>query len=310
MAEHWIDATQALEIAGDRIALCTRLHAGLIAARARTLTMDGEEAHGVAVPKSFWWATGHEALEQDWASGDFSTWIDREKQVLAFGVTFPLSGILEMVTFEQRAMIAHKLSVAGSPDWIPAKEARRLAYDRFHHNPMMAGTAIVEQARLGFVGARAVLAQGAIGGPTESDWKWEEREWDVPTWFWTEFTGADRSNQAWELGRFSGRGLAPDGTRWITLSGVHFHRASLNALDPNSAPVELSESNRGRKPKYDWPAAISACWGRIYRGEPPVSSQADVEKLLIDTLRVGDDEPGESTVRPYASQIWAEFSKP
>lgn len=310
MAEHWIEAAQALEISGDRISLCTRLHAGLIAARARTITVEGQTAHGATVPASFWWAKGHEALEQDWASGDFSTWIDREKQVFVFGVTFALSAVLEMMPFERRALIARELSVAGSPDWIPAKEARRLAYDKFRQNPMTAGTAIVEQARLGFVGARAVLAQGSMGGPNESDWTWEEREWDVPTWFWTEFTAADQSSQDWELGRFAGRGLAPDKTRWITLSGVHFHRGSLDALDPNSPSVEAPESNRGRKVKYDWPAAISTCWGRIYRGEPPVSNQADVEKLLIAILRVGDVEPGESTVRPYASQIWAEYSKP
>jgi len=259
---------------------------------------------------AFWWAKGHEALEQDWASGDFSTWIQSKQQLFAFGVTFPLSKILEMVAFEKRATISRKLSVAGSHEWIPAKEARRLAYDRFRHNPMTAGNAIVEQARLGFIGARAVLAQGATGSAAESNWKWEEREWDVPSWFWTDFMAADSSSQDWELGRFSGRGLAPNGTRWITLSSVHFHRASLDALDPNPAPVEAPESNRGRKPKYDWPAATNACWGSIYRGEPPVNSQSDVEKRLIEILRVGDDEPGESTVRPYASQIWAEFSKP
>lgn len=310
MAEHWIDAAEALEIAGDRISLCTRLYAGLIPARARTLTIDDKSADGATVPKSFWWAKGHAALEQDWASGDFSTAIDREKQVFAFGVTFSLSAVLEMVAFEDRALIARRLSAAGSGGWVSAKEARRLAYDRFRQNPMAAGSAIVEQARLGFISARAVLAQGAIGSDGEGGWKWEEREWDVPTWFWTGFTATNSSSQDWELGRFAGRGFAPDGTHWITLSGMHFHRASLNALDPNSQAIEAPESNRGRRPKYDWPAAVSTCWGRIFRGEPPVSSQSDVEKLLIAILRVGDDEPGESTVRPYASQIWAEYSKP
>lgn len=101
-----------------------------------------------------------------------------------------------------------------------------------------------------------------------------------------------------------------DGTRWITLSGVHFHRLSLASLGPAASQPDTPETNRGRKPKYDWPTAINTCWGRIYRGEPPVANQADVEKLLIDILRVGDDEPGESTVRPYARQIWAEHTKP
>ena len=131
MAEHWIEAAQALEISGDRICLCTRLHAGLIAARARSMTIEGQTAHNATVPASFWWAKGHEAAEQDWASGDFSTWIDREKQVFVFGVTLALSAVLEIVAFENRALIARKLSVAGSTEWILAKDARRLAYDRF-----------------------------------------------------------------------------------------------------------------------------------------------------------------------------------
>ena len=243
MAERWIDAAEALEIAGDRISLCTRLYAGLIPARARTLTMDGKSAEGATIPKSFWWAKGHAALEQDWASGDFSTSIDREKQVFAFGVRFSLSAVLEMVAFEDRALIARRLSVAGSGDWVSAKEARRLAYDRFRHNPMAAGNAIMEQARLGFITARAVLAQGAIA--SDDDWNWEEREWDIPTWFWIDFTVSNSSSQDWELGRFTGRGLAPDRTRWITLSGMHFHRASLNALDPNSQPIEAVAARHG-----------------------------------------------------------------
>ena len=306
MAEHWIEAAQALEIAGDRISFCARLNAGLITARARTLTTDGETEHGAKVPPSFWWAKGHTALKQNWANGDFSTWIDRKQQVFAFGVTFPLSAILEMIAFENRALIARKLSVAGSTDWISSKEARRLVYSRFGYLPGNAETAIVEQAGLGFIGARAVQAQGATYLEREGKWKWEAREWNVPAWFWTDFGTGDRSGSDWELGRFAGRGVAPDGTRRIMLSGVHFHRASLNVLDPNPAPVEAPESNRGRKPKYDWPTAINSFWGRIYRDGPSVNSQADVEKLLIEILRVGDKEPGESTVRPYARQIWEE----
>ncbi|WP_131818609.1 hypothetical protein [Sphingomonas turrisvirgatae] len=310
MVEQWIDASKALKIAGDNFALCSRLHSGLVTGRAAKLQLGEEVRVNAVIPKGFWWATGHEALEQNWESGDFSTWIERTYHWQAFGVHFGLSGLLAMVPFEQRAIIAREFSAAGSPDWATAKEARRIAYNHYRHNPMAAGGTIIEQAKLGFIGARAVLAQASMGGPDDSKWTWEEREWDVPTWFWTDFTATNQSSQDWELGRFAGRGLAPDKTRWITLSGVHFYRPSLASLGPVAAPTETTETTRGRKPKYDWPAAISACWGRIYRGEPPVANQADVEKLLIEILRAGDDEPGESTVRPYASQIWAEYSKP
>jgi hypothetical protein len=231
-------------------------------------------------------------------------------QVFALGVTLPLSQILEMVAFEKRALIARQISVAGSADWLPAKEARRLAYENYGRHPQSAADAIMEIARLGFIGARAVLAQGEYSVRTNDRFTWEEREWDVPTWFWTDFSAQGRSSQDWELGRFSGSGAAPDKTRKLTLSGVHFHRASLAALGPATEPAEAPAARGGRKPKYDWPVAINTCWGRIIRGEPPVTSQADVEKLLIQILAVGDDEPGESTVRPYASAIWAEYCKP
>lgn len=271
--------------------------------------MDGQEFHNVAVPQNFWWAKGHEALEQDWSSGDFYTWIEHKMQIFAFGVTFPLSAVLDMVAFEKRAIIARSLSVSGSPDWIPALQARRLAYDLFRYNPMSAGSAIVEQARLGFVSARAVLAQGSINGHGDGNWSWEEREWDIPTWFWTGFTGAEHSRQDWELGRFSGRGTAPDRTRWITLSGVHFHRASLDCLAPVSAQTEASEEKRGRKPVYDWTAATRTVAIRLICGELIPEKQADVERAFIDALTKGDQGPNEATVRPYAKPLYEGYLK-
>lgn len=310
MTEHWITAAKALEIVRDEYSLCTRLRAGRIVARAQTLTRDGISKQDAAVPASFWWADGREALEQDWVRGDFSTWVDSMTQVFALGVVFPLSQILEMVAFEQRALIARQISVAGSAEWVSAKEARRLAYDKYNRYPQAAADGILELARLGFISARAVLARGEYSVRTNDRFTWETREWDVPIWFWTDFSVHGRSSQDWELGRFVGSGAAPDKTRKVVLSGVHFHRASLAALGPASAPLESPTAPGGRKPKYDWPAAINACWGRIYRGEPPVTSQADVEKLLIEILAVGDEEPGESTVRPYASSIWKEHCKP
>lgn len=310
MAEHWITAAKALDIVENRYTLCTRLHAGLIVARAKNLRAGEISRQDVDVPASFWWAKGHEALEQDWTRGDFSTWIDGKKHVLAFGVMFPLSQILELVAFEERAVLMRKLSVAGSADWVSAKEARRLAYEQYGRYPDAAAAGVLELARLGFIGARAVLAQGEYAVRTNDSFTWEAREWDVPNWFWSDFSLNGRGSQDWELGRFSGSGRAPDGTRKVVLAGVHFHRASLAALAPASAPAEPQAGRGGRKPKHDWPTAINSCWGRIIRGEPPVTSQADVEKLLIQILTVGDREPGESTVRPYASAIWAEYEKP
>ena len=311
MAEQWITAAQTLGLVGDAIALCTRLHAGMIRARARLLKIDtnGEVVDAV-VPKNFWWGLGHAVLEQNWQTGDFATCIDRDQYVQALGVRFALSDILEMVPFERRALIARSMSVAGDGEWCSAKEARQIAYRQYRADPMYAGGGIIALARLGFIAARAVLAQGSDGKREELGWSWEEREWDIATWFWTDFTAAKSSAQNWELGRFSGKGRAPSGFTMITLSGVHFLRASLMALAPADTITEPAAShNGGRKPIYDWRVATNVIWGRIHRGELRPEKQGDIETELIDLLTKGDKEPGESTVRPFAKPIWEELQK-
>jgi hypothetical protein len=177
MAEHWIPASKAIGIVTDAIALCSRLHAGLLLARAELLIIDHKEERSAAIPNGFWWSEGHAALEQNWQTGDFETWIDHKIHCKAFGVTIALSGILEMVPFEKRALLARSLSVAGDPDWVSAKEARLLSFKT--SNPAKAGDAILELARLGFVSGRAVKLEAYRQGPSEFETLWEQREWDI-----------------------------------------------------------------------------------------------------------------------------------
>jgi len=87
MAVQWIPAAKALEIVGDRIAICSRLSSGLLKARAELIKTSSEEHQLKEIPKGFWWAGGDEALKQDWARGDFSTWIEQKHQIEAFGVS-------------------------------------------------------------------------------------------------------------------------------------------------------------------------------------------------------------------------------
>jgi hypothetical protein len=55
------------------------------------------EAQFAALPPSFWWAEGHEALEQNWITGDFATWIDRTFHWQAFGTEFSRNDIAAML---------------------------------------------------------------------------------------------------------------------------------------------------------------------------------------------------------------------
>ena len=309
MAEHWIDASKAIEIVPDPLALCSRLHAGLISARAALLVVDDKEEQDALIPKQFWWAEGHSALHQNWRSGDFETWIDQKINCKAFGVKIALSGLTQMLAFEQRALVSRSLSVAGDPDWISAREALRIAIQASNAN--VAGKKIIEMARLGFISGRAVQLEAYRGASSDHGVLWEQREWNVEPWYWQDFTAPSKSTLNWELGNFSGSGEGPTGIQYVILSGVHFHRKSLAALESAKASLLQPESQkRGRKPEYDWGAASSSIWGRLHRGEFLARTQADIEGALIDALSKGDKSPGESTVRPHAKLIWEEYQKP
>jgi hypothetical protein len=248
MADQWIEAGTALDVFGNRMAICERCEAGLIRSRAELFKQHKGELSDVELPRQFWWAAGHDALEQNWDTGDFSTWIDRTYHWQAFGVRFALDDLLKLIPFEQHAATRRRLSVAGSPAWVPAREARRIAYEQGKLNPMTAGKAVVEQCRLGFITGRAVEMRWARDADSD-DWTTEAREWDIPTWFWEMFMTPDASSHDWEQGRFSVRGKGPQGYGSFTLNAVHFLRSSLDVLLP-AAPIASGgpESADPKKP--------------------------------------------------------------
>ena len=105
-SETWITADQARNLLktgsgslyNAQVAICKRAHAGLMRARAEQFHQGQRTFHNHDIPKEFWWAEGHQALEQDWATGDFSTWIERGSvQLKAFGVTFARADIQKLL---------------------------------------------------------------------------------------------------------------------------------------------------------------------------------------------------------------------
>lgn len=106
--DQWISASQALDLVGrglsSQIAICTRAHAGMIKAKAKRFIKADRKFDNVEMPPEFWWAKGHEALEQNWKTGDFDTWIDRKYHWQAFGVEFLRSDIESMITVSEKAL--------------------------------------------------------------------------------------------------------------------------------------------------------------------------------------------------------------
>lgn len=315
-AEQWIPAAQARQLVGDSfddcVAICTRANAGLIKARAELVVTAGRKFKETLLPVEFWWAQGHAALVQNWATGDFSTWIDSANQWRAFGVHFALDGLLQMLPVERRAMVAKSVSVVGKTEWLGALEARRFAYQRAGINPNFAAPAILDACRIGYVTARAALMRRADGG-RPADWTFQEREWDVPVWFWDNFTTPQSSSQNWERGLFSGKGLTPSGRCWITLTGVYFLAETLDVLLPRSAqmpPTNAAVANPGGRPRKEfWDDLWCAVWGQVYRAELMPKRQSEIERAMLEWVELNEHDVSESSIKPLARKMFAEMQR-
>lgn len=317
MSHEWIKASLALEYVSDGLLdysaprrICERAHAGLIAAKAERIVWDGQEKRDELIGKGFWWARGHEALEQDWQAGDFSTWIDGKTEVRAFGVSFDFTALSDLVPADKQAAAIRRISVLADEEWISARDLHLAVLEKA--GPVYGTAMLTEACRLGQLGARAMRATCQYKQRSTLMLRWKAVEWDVPLWFWRDFTDKVNAKFEWPLGNVKGEGRKDGEPHRIELQGVHFHRSGLINLGIEEAPIENgqgADAGRGRRPKYNWPAASLHIFGLINRGDFKPECQADIEKALIEHLTEGDEAPGESTVRPYAKLIWEENLK-
>jgi len=274
----WIEAALALDIATDSgsktaaiQSICQRAHAGLIRSTAHTFTTGDERKSNVGLPKKFWWAEGHEALEQNWTTGDFSTWLENTVQLQAFGVRFALDDILELLPVEQRAVVAKRYSVAGNPDWLPAKDTCAIVAKREFISFLTAGRKIIDQAKLGFVTARAVEMRSTTEGRFYSENI--EREWDVPTWFWQQYCDPERSLQNWETGKFKGRTYTSLSPRSVELSDVHFLKSTILSQSHPAGGDTIGAEHRPELSK----AELERWWGSMTAAREALSQ----DQLLL-----------------------------
>lgn len=171
---------------------------------------------------------------------------------------------------------------------------------------------MAEACQLGQLGARAMRAKCRGLRQGYGTIEWQAIEWDVPLWFWRDFADSQATVFQWPLGKVRGEGGPYNNRQTIQLQGLHFHRSGLINLGLAAGNVTMEAApgmKRGRKPEYDWQAASTAIWGLIVRGDLYPKNQAQIERALQSHLTIGDKEPSESTVRPYAKLIWDEYSK-
>jgi hypothetical protein len=123
--EQWVTAAAAIALLKPIMAsyaaqttICTRAYNGLIRARAQRYMQGNRGRDDSEVPSEFWWAKGEAALTQNWAIGDFETWIDHTLHLRAFGVSFLRADIEKMLP-----ETPPETSVAASPSVVPVETA-------------------------------------------------------------------------------------------------------------------------------------------------------------------------------------------
>jgi predicted nucleotide-binding protein len=76
--------------------ICEHAYAKLVRAKARRYMVGDIPRDDCPVPHAFWWAKGRAALDQDWPTGSFSTYIN-DTEHRAFGVSFVQKDIELMI---------------------------------------------------------------------------------------------------------------------------------------------------------------------------------------------------------------------
>lgn len=301
MASQWIDAATARKIvAGDgslfgaERSICVRAHAGMLNTRAKLFHFGEQRKENCPLPASFWWAEGHEALEQDWASGDFSTWLEHKIELRAFGVEFDLAGILDFLPAERRPIVARSLSVEASPDWLSARAARELIGKQENICERAAERRLIELAALGFAPARAVqMSRSHQRSPRPT----VEREWDVPVWFWENCIHSAQARIDWTLGRFAGNQFIGGHYCRVDLVGVHFLRAAL--ILPDGPKSEANDEVGGSESKPRLPDAKLIKW---WDDKVAVRDSLPIDELwLIARNKFPDHHIARDRIRELAS---------
>ena len=225
MDEDWISAKDALAFmqgaapfTDQRRTICERAHAGLIQARAATLILPAGKHSDANIGEDFWWAEGGAALEQNWVTGDFSTWINQKFQVKAFGVHFLADDIYSIVPSAPKAV----------GRWIESHDAVELVAAEGGVASPDALAAIVHCCGSQLIGSRCRSMRWQYSDRYDTVYNEHIDNGAVPAWFWRTCARNPDAIMNWRAGSFAGAGLTDQNDYCqAQLKGVTFERAEL-----------------------------------------------------------------------------------
>jgi len=296
----WLSAAETYRLATEhmpdgqaRVAIGTRAHSGLLRTFAERFERDRNISEQVELLKEFWWAEGHGALEQNWVTGDFETWIRNLHHWKAFGVRFNRDDLLKMLPHPPPRQEPAK---DNGDDLIHSGNALKLLTEAAG-SPDEAAILFLDALKLGEVRAMARIHQVSIeGGPivTAKD-KWLGLEdWasfeEVPPLQWK---NGILTCTYWHIEARETATVRISGLRFNT-DGLYAFIASLPPATGKSAP-DISKRPTGR-PRADWwDDLLIAMFRRLWEDNWTPRTQAEVVEAMHQWLA---DNPGDDPDAP------------
>lgn len=319
----WLPAAESLRRVSQimteyqaRHAIADRAHDGLVRARAVRFVKHRETIDDVELPREFWWAGAHEALEQNWPAGDFSTWINHNWHWKAYGVRFSRGDIEAMLP--QRERMAFARMEPGN--YAPAATCLRELQSTLGCDQATAEQLILRSCRAGLIPSRCAHIQCRVRDRYGEDEN-EDINVAVPQWFWEECLDGEGTVLNWKTGRFAGNGIVDGDEHKVILSNVEFqvgaivelegteaHTHALSPSDSTGTQNVAIEKKRGPKLSAVWRTWVAELVAHVHdKGLPEgVGSQGQEEliKAVADALAArGEETLGRSTVQPVVQAV-------
>lgn len=304
----WLSAAETLRLVGEgmgdytaRLGIAKRARDRLVRTHAVRFIKHRETQDNVDLPAEFWWAEGHEALEQNWVTGDFSTWIDRTWEWKAYGVRFCRDDILAMIP-----TASPPVRQAEGDDLVSSANAHKSVTEACGDESAAAGV-LLDWAKAGELAGHARTYQLTVeGGPitTERDRALQPEDWsrfDVlePAALMTGIvtkTGWD----SWERETVTTR-----------MTGLRFSGVMLAGLLESlpTVPAQRPPTQGGRPPANWWEDLIIDIFAKIYLGDLKPERQSHVEDAMNDWLVAHGHSASGSTVRKRARKVWEAINR-
>jgi len=306
MDDKWISAAEAYDRVGKvnpfraAEAICSRAHDGIITARAHMLILGDRRIEDANVPADFWWARGHAALTQKWASGDFETWIDSRIHCRAYGVTFLERDIEAMLPPGRTVKVQQGAS--GSGNFASASRCIDELCKQLDCNEREAAEHIIRFCRARLVESRCASFWCEVTdryGANEE----ELSHVAIPAWFWEHCASGREAILDWQAGTFAGRGYVDGEMHKVRIKGAEFDVAGIVELEamlrnqeqsnrakadaasrlPPSLPSEPIA--RGGRPKSEnWTNWIAELVSYIHEEGIPAGSGVEGQDAIIGAI--------------------------